>query len=80
MNEDLRFIFSLLSLRPNHQLNKSRVGYLAARAGFSLETAQSDPLFSKINIHRQRVSGGYNYEYWYVSSYRRKEITCLLKK
>ena len=80
MNEDLKFIISLLGRSPNCRLNKNKVGYLADRNGFNIEKAKSDPLFEKINIHRQRKPGGYYYEYWYVSSHRRREIQWLLKK
>lgn len=80
MNEHLKFIISMLCQRPNHQFNKSKVGYLADLNGFSLIQAQLDPLFKKINIHRLKKPGGYYYEYWYISSHRRKEIQWLLKK
>lgn len=80
MNEDLKFIISLLGRDRNRPLSKNKVGYLADRNGFSVEKARLDPLFEQINIHRIRKPGGYYYEYWYISPYRRKEIKWLLRK
>jgi hypothetical protein len=80
MTDDLKFVISLLILHPNRQFNKNKIGYLAAQNGFSLSKARSDPMFHKINLHRQKKPDGYYYEYWYISSHRRKEIIWLLRK